>query len=181
MAARTQPTMPTWTTGQEITSTLLNQITTYTQFWANKPMFRMYQTITTSVATGTLTQVVMDTSDYDTDSGRSGTSPFSYTVPFAGRWRFTGVINWPGNASGYRYTVICQNGAPTNKGSKANSPVNTAANSSVTLETVTIACNVGDVIGVYGLQNSGGSLSTIVSDATQLSYFEGELISFASP
>jgi hypothetical protein len=50
MAARSVPTMPDWTFQEEITSSLLNQITTYSRFWASPPMFRMYQSAVQSLS-----------------------------------------------------------------------------------------------------------------------------------
>jgi hypothetical protein len=180
MAARTLPTLPAFVFQQELTSSEMNQVVAYQAFWANAPMFSMHQATTNSITSGTPTQVIYDVSDYDTDSGRSGTTPFSYIVPFAGRWTFSGVINLPGNATGYRYVALYQNGTAVTAG-KANSAVNTASNSTVVEVTKTIPCNVGDVIGIYCVQNSGSALSTVVSDMTQTSFFEGRLVSLASP
>jgi hypothetical protein len=180
MAARTLPTLPNFTFQQELTSSQMNQLAAYQAFWANPPMFSMHQATTSPVANATATQIIYDVSDWDTDSGRSGTTPFSYIVPFAGRWTFSGSINYPGNATGYRYAALYQNGTAVTAG-KVNSAVNTASNSTVAEVTKTIACNVGDVIGIYGIQNSGGALSTVVSDLTQTSFFEGRLHSLASP
>jgi hypothetical protein len=180
MAARTLPTLPNFVFQQELTSSQMNQLAIYQAFWANPPMFSMHQATTNSMASGTATQLICDVSDYDTDSGRSSATPFSYIVPFAGRWTFSGAINWPGNATGYRYTALYQNGSAVVAG-KTNSPVNAAANSSITEVTKTIPCNVGDVIAIYGVNNSGSALSTVVSDLTQTSFFEGILKSLASP
>ena len=182
MAARTLPTLPNFTTGQELTSSELNQLANYQEFWANPPMFRMYQTVAQPLATGstTPTQVAYDTVQYDTDSGRSGTTPWSYVIPFAGRWYIAGSINWPGNATGYRYTAIYQNGVGAT-GGKTNSAVNAAGNSTVTEASATIPCNAGDVIAIFGVQNSGSALTTIVNDMTQAGFFEGRLVSLANP
>lgn len=180
MAARTQPTLPNFTAFEELTSTQLNQLANYQAFWANPPMFAMHQATTQSIASGTPGQLICDVSDYDSDSGRSGSTPFSYVIPFAGRWYIAGGINFPGNATGYRYAAIYQNGAAITAG-KTNMPVNAAGTSTISMVARTIPCNVGDVIGIYGIQNTGSSLSTVVSDMTQTSWFEGCLKSLASP
>lgn len=181
MAARTLPTMPDWTTGQEITSSLLNQITTYARFFANPPMFRMYQSVAQSVPNGADTQLTMDVSDYDTDSGRAVTTPWAYTIPagMTARWTFSAAVLYAGNATGTRVTSIRKNGVVLPDGG-----ITAGAGASVAhgyLATVTVPVAAGDVISVWTWQNSGGALSTSVSTASGLSYFEGRLVSLANP
>lgn len=177
MTARTLPTMPTWTAGQEITSSQLNQITTYAQFWANPPMFRMYQSVSTNVPTAAGTQVPMDVSQWDTDSGRSAASPYNYVVPFAGRWRFTAMVVYGSNTTGGRQTLIYQNGALAQGFAPG---VSAGSNPAGALAVVTLYCNVGDTIGVWAWQNSGSTLGTDVG-TNECSYFEGVLESLANP
>lgn len=180
MAARSFPTLPTYTTGQQMTSTLLNQMNTYAAFWADPPMFRMHQGTSQNVASGTPTQVTMDTLDYDTDSGRQTSTPWSYVIPFTGRWTFAAAVNIAGNATGYRYPAFYQNGAAVT-GGKSNMPVNAAGNSSVPIVSITIACVAGDTIGAYMIQNSGSTLATVVSDLSQTSFLEGRMVSGGTP
>jgi hypothetical protein len=177
VAARTLPTMPDWTTGQEITSALLNQITTYNRFWANRPMFRMYQSAAQSIPTASATQIACDTPVWDTDSGRSAVNPYNYVVPFTGRWVVRGAAIFNANATGARVAFIYQNGVQI---PAASVPFGNAGtiNGGAFVE-VTIACNIGDTLGLYGYQSSGGALNT--AGAGQLSYFEGQLESLGSP
>lgn len=180
MAARTVPTMPDWTLNQEITSSLLNQITTYNRFWANRPMFRMYQAVAQSIPTGADTQMTMDTVDYDTDSGRAGSSPWSYVIPvgMTGRWRYTILYSSLANATGARQPKLYKNGALVTGGyTGAQASPATAGHGAQLV--ITLACNAGDVMGAYAWQNSGGPLNTIVG--VQCSVFEGVLESLASP
>jgi hypothetical protein len=178
VTARTLPTMPTWTAGQEITSTLLNQITTYATFWANPPKFRMYQSVTQSIPDSTPTQITMDVSSWDSDSGRQGATPYNYVIPFAGRWRFTALALFNGNATGERQTLIYQNGAVTQ--GLGTGPNNGAGFGAGYIACVELACNVGDTIGVWAYQTSGAGLGTHVT-GNQTSYFEGQLMSLANP
>lgn len=181
MTARTLPTLPTFTMGQELTSSLMNELVAYMQFWANPPMFRMYQaTAQPSVANAADTQITCDTSTWDSDSGRSTSTPFSYVIPFAGRWTFTGAVIWAGNVTGSRQSKIFKNGALIPDGSYTAMQTGPAATNSGIVVTVTTACNVGDVIGLYGYQSSGGTLATSVVTGLP-SYFEGKLASLASP
>lgn len=178
MVARTVPTLPTWLAGQKITSTLLNQISTYGQFWADPPMFSMHQVSTQSIGNATYTQITMDTPDWDTDSGRAVGNPYSYTIPagMTGRWQFTFKIGWATNAAGNRLGALYKNGAIIQNG-EVGYIAPGAANNPEYGTTVTVVCNAGDVMAVYGYQSSGGALSTQTLD----SFFEGRLISLATP
>jgi len=181
LAARTIPTLPTWTAGMRVTGANLAAMVAYQQFWANPPMFSMYQIVAQSVPNATDTQILMDTSEHDTESGRSGSSPYSYTIPSGqgGRWRFTACVKFGGNATGIRQTKIFKNGTVVNAAEAAGmaGPATDFTGHVVSRE---FPCNAGDVISVYGYQNSGGALNTNVGGSLN-SYFEGQLVSLASP
>lgn len=183
MTARTMPTPPSFAYQSNPTSGQLNQLVAWTEFWANPPMFKMIQSVAqTNLASGTPTQVTFDTPQWDTDSGRQLTTPWNYTIPvgFDGRWDFSTIVNVSGNASGYRYAALYKNGAAVT-GGKTNSAVNTASNSTVLELVITVAVSGGDTIGIFVVQNSGATLSTVVSDATQVSIFEGRMASQGNP
>jgi hypothetical protein len=180
MAARTVPTMPDWTSHEQATSVLLEQITAYTRFWASPPMFRMYQTVAQSVPTATFTQITCDTLDYDTDSGRGAITPWSYTIPvgMTARWTFSGITGFVSNSSGFRIGIFYKNGTAVTTTQIAAQPVSAAlATTDMAVATATLLCNAGDVIGLYGYQTSGGALNT---DAGHCA-FEGRLVSLANP
>lgn len=178
MTARTLPTMPSWTANQEITSSLLNQITTYAQFWANPPSFRAEQHASQNITSGSNTQVTCETVIHDSDSGLSLVTPFSYVVPFAGIWDFDGMVGIAFNATGWRGPQIYQNGTVINGAQPIYAP------STITSATPALAkgvvCNVGDVIALYFGQNSGSTLATPAGGA-QCSWFAGTLRSLQTP
>lgn len=180
MAARTMPTMPTWLAGQKITSTLLNQGTTYAQFWADPPSFRMYQSTNQAFTTGVEQQLTCDTPLWDSDAGRSGTTPYSYTIP-AGwgsgmRWTFSYSSCWTASATGTRWIYLKVNGtAVINSRFQipgGGDPVTVGGTCSTT-------CNSGDVVAVWTGQSSGGNLATSI--ANNNSFFEGWLHGLGSP
>lgn len=181
MTARTVPTMPGFLAGQKLTATLLNQVGSYGTFWGDPPMFRMYQAVTQSVNSSVNTQITMDSVEYDTDSGRGGSSPWAYTVPvgMTGRWYFGAMISWAGNATGVRISEIYKNGSLIN-GAQESVQAAPATNSTNCFIGITVAVNAGDVISAYGWQQSGGALSTNVANGFP-SFFEGRLISLANP
>lgn len=178
MTARTVPTMPSWTAGQRVLASQLQSITTYALFQSSPPMFRMYQTVLQSVANNTNAQITMDTSDYDSDTGRGSSTPWSYTIPtgMTGRWTFGISTAFASNATSERAAFLYKNG----------SKVGTAYNQQLTADismpygTMTIACTAGDVMAVFGYQASGGALNTAVG-GNFFSTFEGRLVSYGSP
>lgn len=179
MAARTLPTMPDWSTAQEITSSLLNQITAYARFWANPPTFKMHQGTPQTLTTGTTATLALDTSDWDSDSGRSGTTPFGYVIPFAGRWHFTWGCAFTGNATGVRVAYLQQSGSTVTAGGAGGFIMTSSAGVCVALGSTRVVCNVGDVITVAAQQTSGGSLATVTTGPT--SWLDGRLESLANP
>lgn len=181
MTARSVPTLPSWLTlgGTVVTQSEMQQLNTYMQFFSSPPMFRMYQTIAQSVANTTWSQITCDTSEWDTDTGRAGSTPWSYTIPagMAGRWQFTGLYASAPNSAGARVGALYQNGSPA---PAAQIPgIGTASVNGGSLVPVTIACNAGDVMSLWGWQSTGSALNSAVSG--QQSYLEGRLVSLASP
>lgn len=181
MATRTIPTLPNWTAGMRVTGANLAAMVSYQQFWANPPMFSMYQIVAQSIPNATDTQVLMDSNEHDTDSGRSGSSPYSYTIPsgMTGRWRFTCCVKFGGNATGIRQTKLFKNGTLVNAAQSAGQ-AGPATDFTGYVLSREFLCNSGDVIAVYGYQNSGGALNTNVGGSLN-SYFEGQLVSLANP
>jgi hypothetical protein len=163
---------------QEITSTLLNQISTYLAWLANPVCFRAEQHAAQTISNSTMTQVTCDTTIHDSDGGLSTTSPFSYVIPVAGLWDFFGGVGYSTNATGLRYSMIWQNGAQI-----AGSSPGLSESSNGTLVDVTAAqipCQVGDVIGLYTNQITGASMTTQAGGG-QCSFFAGRLVSLQNP
>lgn len=176
--ARTLPTAPSWSYQQEITSTLLNEITTYLQFWANRPGFRAEQHTVQAIANSTNVQVTCETVIHDSDSGLSTSSPYSYVIPFAGIWDFFGGVGFAPNSTGTRYAMIWQNGVQIN--GAAPDQGQPATNTLYQVTAAHVPCNVGDVIALYTFQGSGATLNTSPTGG-QSSWFAGRLDSLQNP
>jgi hypothetical protein len=170
--------MPSFLAGQKLTATLLNQIGTYNTFWANVPMFRMYQSVAQSIPNSAITQVTMDTLSYDSDTGRTGSTPYSYVIPtgMTGRWTFTVHIPMAAGANSEHDVFLLRNGTAV-VGSQVTDMVSTLTSELVTL---TVPVNAGDVMGAAVYQQTGGAESTFVG-ANMQPTFEGRLVSLASP
>ena len=181
MAARTVPAMPSWTAGQRVLASQLQQITTYALFQSSPPMFSMYQSAAQTIASNTFTQITCDTLDYDTDGGRAAGTPFTYTIPvgMAGRWDLAGSVSWAINATAGRLTLIYRNGSVIN--GAAAQAINAGAGNNTNLFVARdVACSAGDTIALYGWQGTAGNLNTNVG-ASWPSFLQGRLVSLASP
>lgn len=178
MTVRTVPVSPNFFAGQKLTGTIMNQISTVQNFWANKPMFRMHQSVAQSISNATITQVTMDVSDYDTDTGRNTSSPYSYVIPvgMTGRWRFTVHIPMSSGTNAEHDVYVIRNGSPV-VSSQLTDMVSALTSELVTL---TVPVNAGDVMGAAVFQQTGGAESTFVG-TNIMPTFEGELVSLASP
>jgi len=180
LAARTIPTLPTWTAGARVTSGRLVSMVNYQKFWADPPMFRMYQSIAQSIPNTTDTQITCDVSSYDTESGRAASTPWSYTIPAGqgGRWQLAWAAATVTNSTGARDSYIKANGSRiTGSPTAGAAPSNDLSQS---FGVTTVALSAGDVLALWLWQNSGGALNT-ATGGNNSSLFEGRLISLASP
>lgn len=180
MTARAIPSMPTWLAGQKLTATLLNQVSTFGNFWADPPTVRMYQSVTQSLANTIDTQITLDASQWDSDTGRVATTPYNYVIPsgFGSNLRFTFsyATAFAASATGSRATYLKKNGTRV-----TGSTFDIAANNDITIVggTSSTTVNAGDVIALWAWQNSGGPLNTTISADT--SFLEGWLRGTGSP
>lgn len=178
MVARTVPAMPDFFAAQKLTATLMNQITTYSRFWANPPSFRMHQSGAQSIPNAAITVVTMDIPEHDSDSGRAIGTPWAYTIPpgMGGHWTFTVHIPLAAAAANERDVYLYRNGAPV-VGSQFTANVAALTSESTTL---TVFCSAGDVMAAAVFQQSGSAVNTFVG-TNLMPTFEGVLKSLGSP
>jgi len=142
----------------------------------------MYQSVVQSVPNTTFTQITCDTLDIDTDGGRGGSTPWSYTIPagMGGVWTFTYKTAWSSNATGTRAAALFINGSQATATNAFEQGLTGVSTFVVGLPRMFLV-SAGDVIALYGRQTSGAGLNTGVSTAPDYSYFEGRLESLANP
>lgn len=180
MTARSVPVMPNFFAGQKLTGTVMNLIGTYTTFWANPPSFRMTQSVAQSILNATWAQVTCDLLDYDSDTGRQGTTPYSYVIPtgMTGRWQFGWQIPWANNATGTRNSGLRKNGSAIS-GYTTYLPA-AGSGSGGAGWTDPIGVNAGDSMSIWAFQSSGSALSTAVA-VDSFAVFYGRLVSLGNP
>ncbi|MEV6478580.1 hypothetical protein [Streptomyces sp. NPDC051576] len=123
----------------------------------SKILLSVEQTTAQSVATGTWTQITLQTTDVDDVTGWSGSN--TYTVPRAGWWRVTATLTWFNESTtGSRGARIYQNGAGVPRATwlVGAGPGATSVGGGTLLK-----CAAGDRLALYGLQNSGSTITTL--------------------
>lgn len=158
----TVPTLPTWTAGQRVTGALLQQITTWGNFAATPPQARLHQAVSQTLANNTLVAVTFDSSDIDNYSGHNNvTNNTRYSIQYSGTYLLLGGVSTSASTTGFRQLGFRINGTTIYKKLQA-AP---SPSFETTLQTsVTLPFNVGDYVELTCWQNSGSSLSTVVSD-----------------
>jgi hypothetical protein len=159
-AADTPARLAVGTNGQVLTA----DSTTATGLkWAaatSSPTFvgcSVYASSTQTTSSATVTTVLWDSENFDTDSFHStATNTGRITIPTGkgGKYLFTGLVTWNPNTSGIRQALIYKNGTLIRyiNGSPALSNITSQSISSI------FSLNAGDYIEFAGYQDSGGSL-----------------------
>ncbi|MFF3333248.1 hypothetical protein ACFYWX_27470 [Streptomyces sp. NPDC002888] len=115
------------------------------------------QTSAQSVTTGPWTQITLQSTDVDDATAWSGSN--TYTVPRAGWWRVTCAITWFNEATtGSRGARVYVNGSGVPRGTWL---VGAGPGATSVGGTCLLKLAAGDKLALYGLQNSGSTLTTL--------------------
>lgn len=160
------PVPRTFNVAEFETAAYLNSVRDALNFLLNVPICNATQSTTQTLSTGVWTALSLDSTVVDSYGGHSNTTNNSrYTAQVAGWHLVSGAACIASNATSWRGIRSEKNaatvtGAATEVAAASGSPTTIATPSSI------IFLNVGDYVESYGLQNSGGNLSTNVnSDA----------------
>lgn len=141
--------MPTFTDGTVVHAVDLRPLA-----GSQPPTYRAHQNAGAQTFTnGTVTDVTFDTSDTDSDTGRTSTTV--YTCKTAGLWLIYATMNWAGSVSGQRNLYVVVNGSIVRE-CDGSDPTTAAYTQAVN---VAWPLAVNDTVKVQALQNSGGSLA----------------------
>jgi hypothetical protein len=169
VAGRTIPAAATENPGNYITSALWNtQITNGVySFVFNPPYFKGSATTTQSISSGTsFSAITLTGSITDTEGGWSTSAPTVYTVQTPGRYLILTNIFLPSASStdtSGRGCGIWIGGSPARVTESANAPnIGWQGQCSIT-QYIT----AGTTVGMYAMQNSGSTQSTVVSQTQQ--------------
>lgn len=76
----------------------------------NGPAFSAYGTTTQTIATSTLTKVILSNKDFDTNNNFDATTNYRFTPTVAGYYQITGSVAW-NLANNYNQAVLYKNGS----------------------------------------------------------------------
>jgi hypothetical protein len=164
------PSVPNFTTNEVATSSDIEKIVTALNFALyNRPLFKGHATVAQAIGTGSLSTLAIDTTDVDTDGGRTGAGSATdrYVCRTQGWYTVSVTVSYQtnGTGTGSRFSVIAVNGVPQNGFATAAAPP-TAVNCGVTLSGL-VHMNVNDYLQVQGFQDSGATVNTAVAPAYQ--------------
>lgn len=102
--------------------------------------------------------------DFDRLGSWNSSTPSRYTAQIPGIYEFTGGLSYSVSTAGYRSVTWYYNGSPFNA---SNAVVPGAAGDStvVAARTSTLKLAVGDYVELFGMQNSGATLTTDTTNA----------------
>lgn len=167
----TIPSFRTWVAGEIVTAAYMNaNVRDAGNFFLSWPVCEARQALAQSLANGTLTSILFDTNDIDTDGGHStSTNTDRYVGKTAGRFQVSGGVGYASAGGTWRVAEIQKNGAAINQGSHIAIP-NSGTTHRMPTRTLTLTLNGStDYVTIVGYQNSGGALNTAVTTGDQSS------------
>lgn len=166
------PNPKTWTAGEFVDDVELNLELRDALLWLlDPPRCKVRQTTTATSLTTAVWGLVgnLDVEDYDAGGGgvaghSTVTNPSRYTIQAgaAGTYECFGAVSFAGNAAGRRGAEFRVNGTTMNA-SQVLLPASVATALCVPARTIRLPLVAGDYVELFGFQDSGGSLSTVVT------------------
>lgn len=126
---------------------------------------QLLQTTAWNYTSGGWHPIQMQSEDFDVNNGHSTSSNPSRWYPGrAGVFAASGGIAWAPNSDGRRGVRLVKNGTTAIRGSASITPATPASlgNSGVPMRLIFFQLGASDYIELYGFQDSGITLSTIV-------------------
>jgi hypothetical protein len=155
--------LPTFTAGQRLLASSLQQIITWATFKDNEPLLRISQTTTQTLTTGVWTSITMDASVTDPTAMHSTVTNNSRATAVTAGWYWAaGGVAFAANATGTRGARFAVNGTVV-QGSAQFGPPTAAGSLAIAAVSMPLFLNVGDYVEIQGVQNSGGNLATLMA------------------
>ena len=147
-------------------------ITTASTFGGTGPAFSAYMSATQSISNTTITKIVFNTENFDTNSNYD-TSTYRFTPTVAGYYQFSARIATPTSGTGITYIYIGKN---NDTGLGLNSAVgNNAGGLTVSTSGILYMNGSTDYVEAFTYQSTGGS-ATMGSTFSGYANFQGALI-----
>lgn len=154
----TVPTAYTWTVGELVTASKVNQyLRDAVSFLLSPPHATMTHSVGQTTTTGADTALSFDTEESDSDNGHSTvTNNSRYTAQTAGYWQAIGVAPWTSSANGGRETFVRVNGATAYSSQVIAASLAIQHCVSITDK---VFLNVADYVEICVRQTSGANLN----------------------
>jgi hypothetical protein len=138
--------------------------------WPLQVIAHYRQTVTQSLTNFTATDILFDVEDIDDLNAHSTVSNTGrFTAPFDGTYVFSGGIPFAANATGTRVGNWAKNGTALAASDVNALTVGAGAATRINARRYPVVMVAGDFVTLQGLQDSGGSLSTVASGAVAAS------------
>lgn len=161
MAGLAEPNPVTMAPGTLITGTIWNgQVRDALNYLLNPPMFQGYLSTGANVATGTSTQISLDTIQIDSYGGWAAPN---YTIQVGGWYEIMGGVGFAANATGQRFVWIQSNGSTLEAESYVSLNAAAAGSTNIGTKPFHRYCNQGTTLQLMVEQNSGGTLATTLN------------------
>ncbi len=136
------------------------------RFLFKPPMAELRQIVAQTLTTGVAAALTFTVSDVDQDylggTGHSNSVNTSrYTANFPGWYQVSGQASYVANAVGRRAAIWVVNGTSVSSGQLIG-PATAASDIEFGSRVKFVYLNVGDYVELFGFQESGGNLNTIV-------------------
>jgi len=155
-------TMPTFTAGQPVLASDLATLSSALNFSHNPPIAQLRQDTSQSLGTsGTFAPITFDAEVVDSANGHStSTNNSRYVAQYAGWYEVSGGVAYVANTTGGRFAEIAVNGSAITGGSGVQAVTAAGTGTWVPVRTSKVFLNANDYVEIWGMQNSGGALST---------------------
>lgn len=167
----TIPALPSFTSGQELTASELNQLVSWASFWQSPPRCRVVNTVGPNITGSSNWNLLgFDSEDYDTDGMHStSTNTSRITVQTSGYYMVASQVrtNNSGISGTGRQSSVCKNTGGTFNVSNevAHDARTNASGGDIVLATpvAIVQMTAGDYFELFAWQNEGSSVPTIAS------------------
>ncbi len=150
--------------GQRLLASEFNLLDNAVDDLQTPPAASLYRSTAQSLANATITAILFDAEEEDTDNGHStSTNTSRYIAARAGLYLVSGNVNFAANGTGLRWVAVAKNGAEVRAGSATTPGTTNAVGSRIVTPVKVVRLAVNDYVELQAWQDSGGSLSTAVA------------------
>ena len=163
MANLPVPSPRTFVVGETETGAYFNSVRDGQTYVLNRPLLRINQNTLQGLTSGTWTSISMDATTVDSYGMHSNSSNNSRATAINAGWYWpSGAVAFAASATGTRGARFAVNGTAV-PGTAQFLPPTASGSLAVAAVSIPLFLNAGDYVEIQGVQNSGGSLNTLIA------------------